>query len=381
MTLPTLWMLAFVAQVRAEGPYVGPAEFARLMEGLHGDVRDVSFVFEGWFRGVPPGRSIEDDIKAGRGHRVGEAEYQGGYSFRADGATRLDCYRHHSGNGKEYRTYDVRQLAVILREKLSQVSQFPDLRNEQPSGGAGGPGVLNLTSSPERIHYSWLFQTLKDPAARGYEFLGWEEVGGHRCLKFQFDEVWGLPNRMVDRPMIRFWIDMERGGHPLRIEFRRGEQVRMRTQDIELERVPGPDGRERWFPIRGITYLFPLPGPRYEARPVGYETYSVIQGTVRFNQGLPDAFFTLDWKGTVPENESLATRRKEFRKPPRRYDPQGIKRHLREALAEADQQSKHLEAPSVAREPWNWTVVGQAGFAALGVATLLGAGIWRWRRR
>ena len=105
----------------------------------------------------------------------------------------------------------------------------------------------------------------------------------------------------------------------------------MRTADIELERLPDADGRERWFPVRGVTYLYHFPGPDYVDRPVGYETYKVLEGTVRFNQNLPDAFFTLDWKGAIPENEQLAIRRKEFRKPPRRYDPEGIKQHLEKA--------------------------------------------------
>lgn len=381
MMLPIICIMTLTALASAEGPDVGPAEFARLMEGLHGDFRDVSFVFEGWFRGLPPGRSVAEDMKAGHEPLGGEMTYQGGYSIRSDGAIRLDCYVDHINDNKVHKSFSSRKLEVLLRDKLSQVDQFPDQRNEQPMVGEGNGGVLNHPGSPERIHYSWFFQTFKDPAAWRYEFLGWEDVGGHRCLKFQIDETLGLPERMVNRPTIRFWIDLERGGHPLRIDFRRDEKVRMRTADIELERIPGPDGRPRWFPVRGVTYVFPFPGRNYVDRVVGYETYSVVDGTVRFNQNLPDAFFTLDWKGALPENEPLAARRKGFRKPPRRHDPEGIKQRLKEELAEADQQSKHLEASSVAREPWSGTAIWQAGFAALGVAALLGAGVWRWRRQ
>ena len=94
MTLPILWIMTLVAYAPDEGPQLGPAQFARLMEGLHHDVRDVSFVCEGWFRGVPRGRSIEEDLKAGPEHRVGEMVYQGGYTFRADrGATRPGLLR------------------------------------------------------------------------------------------------------------------------------------------------------------------------------------------------------------------------------------------------------------------------------------------------
>jgi hypothetical protein len=154
----------------------------------------------------------------------------------------------------------------------------------------------------------------------------------------------------------------------------------MRTAGIELERLPLADGRERWFPVRGVTFVYPFIGRGYVDRPVGYETYKVLRGTVRFNQNLPDAFFSLDWKGALPEDEGLAVLRHEFRKPPMRRDPAGIKQHLEKALVEADQQSRHLEAASLARESWSWTTVGQAGFAALGVVTLLGVGLWRRKR-
>lgn len=367
-----------VILIGVDGPDVGPAEFARLMNSLHSEVRDVSFVYEGWMTGVPPELSIEEDIRRGPKHRVGEMDYQGGYSFRADGATRLDCYVDHINDNKVHQSFSSRKLEVNLDQKLSVLSQVPDLRGETPAVRAGGPGVLNHTGSPERIHYFWYFQTLKDPAALRYQYLGWENIGGHRCLNVQFDESWGMPEQMADRPTIRFWIDMERGGHPLQIEFRRGVQFRMRTTNIELERVPDADGRKHWFPVRGVTLVYPFPGRDYVNRPVGYETYKVLEGTVRFNQKLPDALFSLDWDGAQPENEQLAVRRKGFRKSPRRNDPAGARQHLERSLAEADRQSKQLEASSAARERWDWTTVGQAAFAAVGAVVLLGTGVLRW---
>jgi hypothetical protein len=293
----------------------------------------------------------------------------------------LDCYEDYNNDNKPHKSFSNRKLEVILDKMRRSVDLAPDQRSEEPTVGGGGPGVLNHPFSPERINYFWFFKVLKDPASWRYEFLGWEDIGGHRCLKVRIDESWGLPDQLPDRPTIRFWIDMERGGHPLQVEFRRGEKIRMRTGEIELERLQGADGSERWFPVRCVTYVYPIPGPGYVDRPVAYETYKVVEGTVRFNQNLPDAFFSLEWKGAVPENEQLAIRRKEFRKPPRRYDPEGIKEHLKKNLAEADQQSKYLEASSAARNPWSWTTVGQAGFAAFGAVTLLGVGVWRWRRQ
>ncbi len=378
--MPSAWILICVLAGVGPGD-VGPSDFVRLMDGLHGEVRDVSFVFEGWLRGVPPGRSIQEDMREGVSGRVGERTYQGGYAFRSDGATRLDCYIDYINDNKEFKSFSTHQVMVILDHQLSRVDELPERRDARPTVGPGGPGMLNRPFSPERICYFWFLQTLKDPASWRYQCLGWEEIGGHRCLKIQLDEGPGLPDRMADRPTVRYWIDLERGGHPLQVEFRRGDRPRMRTGDIELERLPGPGGRERWFPVHGVTYIYPVLGPGYVDRPVAYETYQVLQGTVRVNQGLPDAYFTLGWKGAIPENAALAARRKGFRKPLRRSDAQGIKQHLEEALAEADEQSRALEASSPARETWSGTSIWQVGFAAAGLIVLIGVGAWRWKFR
>ena len=357
---------------------VGPSEFARLMQGLHGDLRDVTFVYEGWSRGVPSSRSIEEDVRSGPDRRVGERDYQGGYSFRADGATRLDYYTDHINDGKPHKSFSVHQLEVIFDHKLYSLDRMPETRNEKPTVGGGGPGVIKHSYSPEEIHYAWFFRTMGDPAKKGYKYLGWEEIDGRRCLKVELDVAWGFPEHMEDRPIYRFWIDMERGGHPIQIEFLRGERVMTRTARIALESLTDGDGRERWFPVRGITYIWPFFPKDDGGVPVAYETYQVLDGTVRFNQNLPDAFFSLDWKGAIPETEQLATRRKEFRKPPPRDDPEGIRLRLAKDLTEADKLAKQLEASSPAREPWNWTVLGQAGFAMVAAATLVTAGVRRW---
>ena len=154
----------------------------------------------------------------------------------------------------------------------------------------------------------------------------------------------------------------------------------MRVARIELQRVADGDV-ERWFPVSGVMYQYPSPNNVSKGPPDLYEAYQVLHGTVRFNRKLPDAFFSLDWKGSIPETEQLATRRKEFRKPLRRYDPEGIRQHLAEELAEADKQSRQLEASSPAREPWNWTMLGQACLATVGMVILLSAGVRRWGSR
>ena len=343
------------------------------MQGLHADVKDVAFVYEGRVSGVPPGETPEGLERSGEPGNLAMT-YQGEFVTRSDGARRHDIFE---TQHNRKRPYDVRQVMVELKDKCQAVSQFPDRRNEQPHRSC----ELNFPGSADRILYRWFFRDLNDPLSRGYEYLGWETIDGHRCLKVQFDEVVGIPENMEDRPTIVFWIDLERGGHPLRVEFRRGGKVRMQVVDIQLARIPFGKGREAWLPVHGRHEDFLIIGPETPTRAVGFETYTVVDGSIRINHNPGDEVFTIDWKGTATGDQSLARRQREFRKPPRRTDPEGIRCHLAKALAEADEDDRRLEASSPARETWTPTLVWQAVLTLTGVFALGAAGTWKWTHR
>ena len=78
----------------------------------------------------------------------------------------------------------------------------------------------------------------------------------------------------------------------------------------------------------------------------------MVAGFPRFNQGLADKLFSVDYNGTLPETNGLRTQRRLFQSIPppwlqqRRKDPASLQRELDERLAEADNQSKELDASS-----------------------------------
>jgi hypothetical protein len=374
-------LVALVATTQAPGAEVDAAQFARLMAGLHADIRDVTLVYEGKISGVPRGSSVEDVLRGGITGQAG-INFQGSYSFRADGSSRIDSFVSETHEKEERQT---QRTLVLFAHQLGELTRFPDRRNEKGVFKPGAPGSLNAPGAPTRIIYLWFFQGLTDPAAKGYEYQGWEEIEGHQCLRVQFDEAPGSPERRPDRPIIRFWIDMSRGGHPLKVEFAGGFAgeggVRMRSTGIKLARLPLDDEHEVWFPVSGWTESFTGPGGRSSSRALGIETYYVVDGTVRFNRGLPDDYFSLDWKGRLPETPGLAQRRRDFRKPVRRNDPAGIKKRLDEQLREADAQAEQIEASSPAKVAEGWTILARGGLIAFGILLVCGAGIWRWRRR
>jgi hypothetical protein len=373
--LYTLLLVTVLSQ--AQGPHVGPDQFARLMESHHAAIQDVSFVYEGRDGGVPPSRTLEGVLAEpvpGESH----TSFQGEYSFRSDGATRLDSFdvMHYDG-----RDINIHQIAAIFAGKCSKVTQFPDHRGEKGTASGGGRGALNRPCSPERIFYSWYFRTAGSSNGSGYEFQGWELVDGHRCLKVQFDERTGHAARPPGSIVTRFYIDMERGGHPLKVEFMDRKGLRMRAVDIQLAEVSLPDGRQKWFPMRGRLETFVTTDPSYTIKPIGYEIYSVVGGTVRFNQKLPDRFFSIDWTGAHPDNATMARLRREFRKPPRRNDPKGLSEYVKTALAEADSQTRQIEASSVARDAWTWASAFQVLLTLTGIGLIVGVGIVKWRSR
>ncbi len=72
-------------------------QFTRLMTQAYAGVRDVSFVYEGEVVFTPKGTTWEEAKAAPRAN--GWKVFQGGYSFRSDGATRLDYYSTEAHDG------------------------------------------------------------------------------------------------------------------------------------------------------------------------------------------------------------------------------------------------------------------------------------------
>jgi hypothetical protein len=134
--------------------------------------------------------------------------------------------------------------------------------------------------------------------------------------------------------------------------------------------------------LKGTNYSFIWDG-KAQSRPTFRETYTVVTSSIVFNQGLPDKRFSTDWKGPTVETAELKRIREEFENtPPFRSDSAGTQARLDKMLAEADRQSKQLEASSAAKEAGKWgNSLLPLGLGFLGAALLAGAAYWKWRGR
>ena len=258
--------------------------------------------------------------------------------------------------------------------KVEQLETTPDIGNRvTPIDTVAGPNALNIEGSPGRILWSWFFRELNDIRTRDYHFERWDVVRGHHCAVVKMDYIPGFA--VKDKPTVTFWIDLNRGGHPLRVESHLGEALAWRTDAIELAQFPLPGGKDAWLPVDGVTEFFRWGLESYDV-PLVRETSHVVVDTVRLNQNLPDRAFTLGGKADGPEPAGLKAMKREFEDvSPRtrrklRRDPKGVGEQLDKELAAADQQARMLEASSVARQSWDWPTVSIYAFATAGIFSL-----------
>ncbi len=357
-------------------PDLDADRFQRLIGGLHSETRDVTLLFEGNVR-------VGDGAGAA-GPEVSRAEesFQGRYSYRSDGATFLDFYEQGTRD-------DDRQKHQLLQSLggISSISAVPDrgLLTARPppertkSTTPVRPGPLSQTGSPARILFLWFFQGLTDPRNLRYEFKGWESVGGHACIVVELDCDLGLPPESRDR--FRMWIDLDRGGHPLRVDLLKKGRVFARSRDIQLTQYRDPKGVARWLPVAGIFESFVwMPRTAKELQfftePVLVESYHVVTGSVLLNQGLTDPDLTIGPNaGRYGEFKSF----KGFQKPKRldvRNNPKEAQKRLDDRLEEADRDAARLQASVASSNAWGSGAIFSYLMAVVGLVLLLIALAW-----
>jgi hypothetical protein len=373
--IATLVMTLLLAQSE-----VDEAQFDRIVRGSYSQIKDIVFVFEGSSRWA--GVEHQDERL-----QEGEQVFQGTYAWREDGAKLLDTYRHYLFRGHLTFHHDT---AAQIKDKLTAISREPDRREADtfPVESRANPRSMNDSLSPQSIFYQCYFTAPRSPLSK-YEFEGWDEVDGHKCMKVRFLHVseddmsnaWGFT---------RFWIDIERGAHPLKEEAWSHGNLLLRTHGIQLARVSSKDRSSYWLPVRGIRdgYASGVDKNKhiiYTSTPYSQVTISIVEGSIRINEGIPDKQFSIYWRGGFPETDALKRQRTDFASiplpPPVSKDPLKVRERLENRLREAERQSRALDASSPARETWKWPFLLQIVLITLGVTSLAGIAIRNWRRR
>ena len=334
------------------------AQFMRLIEEAHSAIRDVSFMYEGKMEIVGAARAKQEKPD------LFDASYSGTYIYRKDGSILQDEYTRYVNSDYHHNTY------AILKDKMETLHRSSnDPRSYHVLQTKAVPDAVGSGWSPRKIFIPWYFQDLRKKTGWNLTCEAWEVFAGRRCLRILVDEDVSAPRNA--RYAYRFWMDMSRGGNALKVEMLRGEKVIRRADPIELIQVDDAAGKPVWFPLRGVVHSYMVSGDEVAEEPVFTETYTIMNGTVRVNFGVPDSTFRVDWKGDL-ESEKLAKIRKEFHsKPIERTDPASVEARLTAKLAEADAQAERVEASSPALENSRSNLFFQAGLTLLGVTAIL----------
>jgi hypothetical protein len=313
-------------------------------------------------------------------------QFQGLYALRAGTrqAGLLELYTNTPPNPPQHRSTSVLDGTLERSDRPSE-SLLIDPKTKKPKAEHGGPGSLNGSPSPQWISYFWYFSVYvqRDYPGMVFENLGWEDVGGRRCFKVKLGSLPGSKTTTVHKI---FWIDLERGGHPLKVEAYHEGKLLHRVDGIELAQVPDVKGKKTWFPVKGEINVYGSLRGEYHDYPIARETYGVVLGSLQINLDLPDSAFVVH---TKPRTElanaaGLKQANPVEAKPPTverpKTDPASVKARLDAALAEADRQAAEVKASSPAREAWSSVTIAQIVIGLAGIAMVGTALVWKRRQ-
>ena len=367
-------------------PRVEAAQFATMMRSSHSSIRDIAFIYEGDMTWTGP---VADLL---RPTQEFDEKFQGVYINRADDSMFIDVYYKNMNENAQI----IRSKRSLLKNVVAVASIAPDAipsrQGLKARRGPGGAGALNGPQSPHMLYYGWIINAMYDPQPWGYEFRGWDEIDGRRCLTVKTNIG---PSGGVDNLNYHLYsFDIERGGHPLKVETFRNAKLSTRLDKVSLQQFTARDGVAVWIPVAGTVEGFEWENKFY-SRPVLRQTIALVAGSVVVNQGLPDAVFSIDRKGGMPGSDELkklekinaeSTLGRNFGKdvagpkqPAFRTDPEGVQQRLNEQLAKADDQARQLKASSVARSGWITSMLPQIALSSVGIGALILA-LWLRRR-
>ena len=343
---------------------VSAEQFLRVIHSLHDGLRDVSLLYEGESTFVGPA-SILDGLKP---EDLGES-FQFRFVYRSDGAILVEGYYELSGS----HPYVHYKKTTLSGDRLESVDLLPDrLTRRLPVRiGKGAPDTLPGERIPP-FFFTHILSSLKMPEDLSYSFHGWETGEGHDCLVVSLDQ---LPRSLNPKTLRRkLWIDLARGGHPLRVDVLDGENLLERYEQVRLAEYRSSQGRQVWIPVSCKYSSYNWKG-RFYSDPVFSGSASTVNGSVAINQGVSDSTFSVASKTLLPETPALKRMQQRLReqaeasKP--KTDPASVASELDRRLAAADQQSRELTASAPSRSWWPGTAFLQAGAGIMGLGVLL----------
>lgn len=341
-----------------------------LLEAAYAPLQDLSCEFEGQMtypQGATPNVTDESGLYD---------DFSGVFAERRDGAMMVDIYHRYHHDYPE-----------ITRETIAMIGGRCEsyIRKVDRRGGAGE--VVDAHFMRPMVMGS-VTKLICDNLLMGFLRHGdWnvkqegpESIDGHPCIVVTF------AHKEAPAMAYRFWIDLGRGGHALKVESLNGKAVAHRVFAIELDRFRDAEGQEVWVPVSGTWESYVVVNEAnqmtYGTAPTNRETYRVLRESVRVNTHLPDDRFSVKYRAGTLITDRLRRVQFQFGRaahPDQKVESPGdVESALKEQLRVAKAQGDELKASSWERSGPEW--MDWLPWLAVGCSLLLIAAILIRRR-
>jgi len=333
-------IFGFVAQVQGQAP--DAKAFAQLVEAQSMNGQEFYLEYEGRVLFLS-----DSGKKAAKLADDGVFEKYSG-SFRTKGASASIVDIFHQNYPKN----------TLKRQTLASINGKQESRFlNDPTGKWSGetknsyPQEFDIFGSYGRIFLLGQLMNLLQSRPDRFHHEDSQILRGSKCEVVSFDM--GSEKFPV---VYRFWIDFERGCHPIQTEFFDAGNLASRMT-IDLKEFKDQENRLVWLPASGRCENFNVMGTvaiQYVKSPTNIEEMAVVESTIRFSDPSSDDNYRIKFaKGTFI-NDRIRQTQYEFgqqvQKPPETRAE--AENRLNQMLDEARREKTILEASS---EPNSWS--------------------------
>jgi hypothetical protein len=270
------------------------------IDSLRAPLKDFRCEFEGTAR-TASGTAVGSEKATEERHD----SFSGTFLWRKDGDFWWDSFYEDT---QASRLIERRTMVVRSRERRAEEHRrFNDVVDGQRSFGS--PSIFRTRLNLDGPQGLFLFDDLRDEAADEIHTASLQDdrIDG-RALK-----VLEIRVKDINQLLRRYWIDLGRNGHVVRLEvYWTGERLRLR-RDIKLAKF-GLAGAQIWMPVSAeqVTYSPPTASESGESQPESNATISMLNGTTAFNANLDAKNFAIDYRAGKPISASGRRRSDQF---------------------------------------------------------------------
>ncbi len=231
--------------------------------------------------------------------------FSGMFLWKKDGDFWCDSFHE---DAQASRKIEHRTVVVRSRDDHAEEHRrFNDAVNGQRTFGS--PSIFRTRLDFEGPQGLLLLEDLRDqPRDEAHTMSVRDDQIDGRALK-----VLEIRVKDINRLLRRYWIDLGRNGHVVRLEvYWTGQRLRLR-RDIKLAKF-GLAGAQIWMPVSAeqVTYFPPSASETGESQPESNATISILNGTMAFNANLDAKNFAIDYRAGKPISASGRRRSDQF---------------------------------------------------------------------